>query len=149
MKYIPADKLKAEIERLKERAQAERVLHPKTILAVKNFLLIQDYDSLLSIIASLQQEQPEVDLEKEIDKYLMTIKAWQIQEAPFTSMENIARHFYELGKARKEGSALTKEDVRRIYFLVLDLQTKYTSIDGCLQEVADIFNKEKETQIDL
>lgn len=50
----------------------------------------------------LQQEQPEVDLEKEIDAYLEPIEVWQIQEAPYTSMENIARHFYELGlKARK------------------------------------------------
>ena len=39
-------------------------------------------------------------LEKEIDKYLEPIEAWQIQEAPFTSMENIARHFYELGCTR-------------------------------------------------
>ena len=51
----------------------------------------------------LKQEQPEVELEKEIDKYLMPIEAWQIQEAPFSSMENTARHFYELGlNARKE-----------------------------------------------
>ena len=58
MKYIPADKLIAEIERLKEKAQAERVLYPQTILSAKNYLLIKDYDTLLSIITSLQQEQP-------------------------------------------------------------------------------------------
>jgi len=39
-----------------------------------------------------------VDLEKEIDKYCESIEAWQIQEAPFTSIENCAIHFYELGK---------------------------------------------------
>ena len=50
-----------------------------------------------------QQEQPEVDLEKEIDRYCKPIQAWQIQEAPFTNLENCARHFYELGlNARKE-----------------------------------------------
>jgi len=48
-------------------------------------------------------EHQEVDLEKEIDEYCEQIQAWQIQEAPFTSLENCARYFYELGKnARKE-----------------------------------------------
>lgn len=50
----------------------------------------------------IQKEQPEIDLEKEIDKYCEPIQAWQIQEAPYTSIENCARHFYELG--RKGGS---------------------------------------------
>lgn len=45
--------------------------------------------------------------------------------------------------------ALTKEDVRRIFDLVRELQTKYSATDGCLQEVADIFNKEREKEIDL
>ena len=45
-----------------------------------------------------EQEQPKVDLEKVIDNYLDTIQAWQIQEAPFTTMEKCARHFYELGQ---------------------------------------------------
>lgn len=67
MKYIQAEKLIAEIERLKERAQAERVLHPKTILAAKDYLLIQDYDKLLSFITSLQQEQPMPDSTKLIE----------------------------------------------------------------------------------
>lgn len=50
-----------------------------------------------------EQEKSEVDLEKEIDKYCEPIKPWQIQEAPYTSMENCARHFYELGlNARKK-----------------------------------------------
>jgi len=50
----------------------------------------------------LLQEQPEVNLEKEIDNYLAPIMAWQIQEEPFTSMENIARHFYKLGLNARE-----------------------------------------------
>ena len=70
---------------------------------VKRAGKILAYNEILALIDSLQQEQPEVDLEKEIDAYLEPIKPSQIQEAPFTSMENIARHFYELGfKARKE-----------------------------------------------
>ena len=48
-------------------------------------------------------EQPEVDLKKEIDRYCEPIQAWQVQEAPFTSLEKCARHFYELGRnSRKE-----------------------------------------------
>lgn len=56
-----------------------------------------------TILEKIQQEQPEVDLEKEIDNYFNTIQAWQIQEAPFTTMEKCARHFYKLRfNTRKE-----------------------------------------------
>jgi hypothetical protein len=60
---------------------------------------------LLNYIISLIDDikVKEVDLESEIDKYLQPLAAWEIQEAPFTSMENIAKHFFELGlKAQKE-----------------------------------------------
>lgn len=92
-KYIDAEKL---IERLEEMKRAEYEncggVNSKTGA-------LQEVQEL---IASLQQEQPEADFEKEIVKYLMPIEAWQIQEAPFSSMANIARHFYELGlNARK------------------------------------------------
>lgn len=50
---------------------------------------------------------------------------------------------------RDDLAKLTKEDVRRIFDLVRELQTKYSATDGCLQEVADIFNKEREKEIDL
>lgn len=60
---------------------------------------IEGIDSLLKQVRKkFQQEQLEVDLEKEIDDYLEPIKAWQIQEAPFTSMENCARHFAKWGR---------------------------------------------------
>jgi hypothetical protein len=52
-------------------------------------------DEILSLIDTL--EVKEVDLEEEIDNYLQPLAAWEIQEAPFTSMENIAKHFFELG----------------------------------------------------
>ena len=93
MKYIDAEKLKEQIERIG--------LVPQTSA---------DYNDgrddmkmmILDIINSLMQEQSEVDLEKEIDSYCEPIQAWQVQETPFTSLENCARHFYELGlKARK------------------------------------------------
>ncbi len=47
-------------------------------------------------------EVKEVDLEKEIDNYIDTMEVWEIQEAPLISIENTAKHFFELGlKARK------------------------------------------------
>jgi len=48
--------IKAEVLRLKERAEAERVLHPQTILAAKNYLLIKDYDNLLSFLDTIEAE---------------------------------------------------------------------------------------------
>lgn len=48
-------------------------------------------------------EVKEVDLEKEIDNYLNPIEAWQIQKEPFSSMEKIARHFFELGLKAQKG----------------------------------------------
>ena len=50
---------------------------------------------------------------------------------------------------RDDLAKLTKDDVRRIFDLVRELQTKYSATDGCLQEVADIFNKEREREIVL
>lgn len=102
-KFIETDKLLAEIERLKEKAQAERVLHPQTILSAKNYLLIQDYDTLLSIITSLQQEQPEVELERELCEYYNKAEFGPSEAIEYETHKEIARHFYELGlNARKE-----------------------------------------------
>lgn len=89
--YIEADKLKAEIRKL---------LIPT--------VLDRDYDEweygrdaglieAISIIESLQQEQPEKDLKKEIIRY-------QREDMDRdTTVRDVARHFYELGlNARKE-----------------------------------------------
>lgn len=54
---------------------------------------------LLAFINSLQQEQPEVDLEKEIQRYLC--EECSSDDEP--TITEIARHFYEFGfNARKE-----------------------------------------------
>ena len=58
MKLIDKDALVAEIERFIERAKAERVLYPKTILAAKNYLLIEDYKKLLSFLDTLEVKDP-------------------------------------------------------------------------------------------
>lgn len=95
MKYIDADKL---IERLEEMKQAEYEncggVNSKTGA-------LQEVQEL---IESLQQEQPEVDLEKNFSK------AWAIHSIPKGFMQDLlgkqellifiyetARHFYELG----------------------------------------------------
>ena len=98
-KYIDADKLIAKIKRLKKEAR-------------KNALIAQDNNipvcalwsgkerictEILDIITSLQQEQPEVDLEKEIIRY-------QREDMDRdTTVGDVAHHFYELGlNARKD-----------------------------------------------
>ena len=96
MKYIDAEKLIAEIERLlkcTELHRGEAVVDGsrQTLYWIKDF------------ITSLQQEQPEVDLEKEIKDYLYPIGCLQVKNEPFTQLAKCARHFYELGlSARKE-----------------------------------------------
>lgn len=104
MKLIDKDALVAEIERLIERAKAERVLYPKTILAAKNYLLIEDYNKLISFINTI--EVKEVDLEKEIgrwmdkldDKYCIFVDDYSIQD-----IKSTARHFFELGLKAQKG----------------------------------------------
>ena len=88
--YIPVDKLIAEIER---QNVDKKVIEP-----------------LIRIITSLQQEHPEVDLEKELDKWRHNHFKGK-RDGHFSgeylerdSQLDLARHFYELGlNARKEG----------------------------------------------
>ena len=92
MKYIDADKLIAEIE---ERIALLKGVNSKGDYGKGSI----DADmGILEYIKSLQQEQPEVDLEKEIHE-----KSMELHTAPcYEELANFARHFYELGlKARK------------------------------------------------
>lgn len=57
------------------------------------------YESLLDFIDSLQQEQPEVDLEKEAENYW--VDAGWSKVMTLGKFKHIARHFYELGKNGK------------------------------------------------
>ena len=82
MKYIDAEKLIAEIERRLERYD------PNYTSAGFEF------KELLSFIDSLQQEQPEGNLEKEIQRYLC--EECSSDDEP--TITEIATHFYELGK---------------------------------------------------
>lgn len=86
-KYIDADKLKAHIQRLIKKDNYE----------------LFDVPELLSVIDSLQQEQLNVDLEKEIDKcwqnWLSPSNQKEVEGVlPKTEFTMYARHFSEFGR---------------------------------------------------
>lgn len=97
MKYIDAEKLKEIIDKTWRELSDKNAKIGGGILDAE----IYTYLSVLNLIDSLQQESIEEDLEKEIDRYWNQY-SWQVQETPYTSIENCARHFYEFGlKAKK------------------------------------------------
>ncbi len=103
-KYIDADKLKSIIKsQIKERKEWMKDIDRSD----RQDQLWSDLNgedmSILQIINSLQQEQPEVDLEKEIEKFLASEDSTSYDNAgtykvSFKDPVKIARHFYELGK---------------------------------------------------
>lgn len=99
MKYIDAEKLKKEIEKRIKSAESCPFIEAEFGAEMRREGKTQTYNELLSLIASLQQEQPEVDLDKEIEMY---ISSKGLRDYAFL-VPSIARYFYELGlKARKE-----------------------------------------------
>ena len=100
MKYIDADHLRAEIEKTYMLEIAPWLSGVSAKSAI--------YDYVMPLIDSLQQEQPEVDLEKEIERFLNSEESTSHTNAggydvAFKDSVKIARHFYELGlNARKE-----------------------------------------------
>lgn len=111
MGYIDAEKLKVIIKsQIKERKEWMKDIDKSD----RQDQLWSDLNgediSILQIINSLQQEQSDVNLEKEID---MFVDGWSIDEylglvndegwsVTVGDIKNVARHFYELG--RKGGS---------------------------------------------
>ena len=65
MKYIDADKLIAEIEKRKKSIDECPFIEAEFGASIKRDVKIKTFDELISLITSLQQEQPEVDLEEE------------------------------------------------------------------------------------
>jgi len=112
MKYIPEEELKAEIERRIQRWTIRGKHSPAGQGRDSCDSRVTELSDLLSFITSLLQEQPEVDLKKEIDKYFAGWMQGASDEGCFNSdsqlvsiydCHRIARHFYELGlNARKE-----------------------------------------------
>lgn len=103
MKYIPAEKLKAEIEMLKSTLAdplcgQRNILGPDWVAGGNKML-----KEISSFIDTLQQEQPEVDWEKELDRWRHDhfkgkrdgdySGEYLVRE----SQLDLARHFYELG----------------------------------------------------
>ena len=101
MKYIDAEKLKKIVEQAKQRA-------------LKGIEVDEDmycdgradaFGEVLLEIYSLQQEQPEVDLEKELkNERIKLLDAFgPMNGEQSLAVKNFARHFYEVGlNARKE-----------------------------------------------
>lgn len=95
MEYIDTKKLKSEITRIYNE-------HPVHSTECYEDGVNDGYhsccDEIVAVIDSLQQEQPEVDLENELDEWMKygphTCYPWcSIPDA----VEITARHFYELG----------------------------------------------------
>ena len=99
-KYIDADSLRAEIKFAKSVYD-----DPKRVVYGVADAYRQDgraamCDDILKKIDSLQQEQPEVDVKKELHAYICSDEYMNTRE---DGSLLIARHFYELGlNARKK-----------------------------------------------
>ena len=65
MKYIESEKLIAEIERRKKSIDECPFIEAEFGAEMRREGKIQAYKEILSLITSLQQDQPEVDFEKE------------------------------------------------------------------------------------
>ena len=97
---IPADKLISEIERLAKSYQ------DPIFITVRGNTANNFRDNLFSFITSLQQEQPEVDFEKELDRIWFDNKLgnyFDNDALDYAHIKTLCKHFYELGlNARKE-----------------------------------------------
>ena len=98
MKYIDADRLKAEIEKhIKEVKDAAKRFTPN--MGFFDAKLSGIYDAM-AIIDSLQQEpqeEPDKGLEEEITRYGKDEMPVVLE----SDLNDIAHHFYELGKNSK------------------------------------------------
>ena len=106
MKYIDSEKLKAEIERRREKC-ADIAADERNEDVAEDYRGKEvAYDETSSLIASLQQEQPEVDFEKELDRIWFDNKLgnyFDNDALDYAHIKTLCKHFYELGlNARKE-----------------------------------------------
>lgn len=92
MKYIDVDKLKAEL--YNRIGKYDSMLHEWSIPVVQGKR--EEAFALLTLVESLQQEQPKVDLEKEYKEYVEDDLVFSILVNRNVGL-TIARHFYELG----------------------------------------------------
>ena len=102
MKYIDAEKLKAEIQKRIEETKSMKPSFDQFWTGQ-----ISAFKGCLSIIDSLQQEQPDVDLEEDTDFINERARMWKDYKERFDGdkidYNHLIRHFYELGlNTRKE-----------------------------------------------
>ena len=89
MKYIDAEKLIAEIERWRDKTKEK---YNESTYSMGRCDALAEFRNH---IVSLQQEQPEVDLEKEIENYWLATDWCNILQ--LKKFKVIARYFYGLG----------------------------------------------------
>lgn len=101
MKYIDAELLRKEVKRLEKAAHKSAIgcadSETRKFHEGKDFA----YQHVGILIDSLQQEQPEIDLEKEIEKELRLHYNDDQDVYWWNYLKNSFRHFYELGKYSK------------------------------------------------
>ena len=129
MKYIDAEKLKAEIKR---RRLSNR------------YIDTDDYeDELFEIITSLQQEQPEVDLAEEITKFFSENPIPHEHITDWPLLKNTALHFFNHGlNARKD--KLPEIELDKFTEKIKTFQGRYkhpeiVSIKGAMAFMARLF----------
>ena len=106
-KYIDSEKLIAEIERQQRRLV---ILSNTEQVGIRRDCALQNgvYTYILGLITSLQQEQPEVDIEKEIEEHAQNMPHGEFtHESECVEHEEWAKrefhHFYGFGlNATKE-----------------------------------------------
>ena len=130
MKYIDAEKLKAEIEQRMNKhweglPDADSQEDDWTYNELCELGAYKELEHIEDFLNSLQQEQPEVEFEKEINKFFENVGMpvyWcnDAEQREFCS--NLARHFYGLRNRALEEAARhvyeswmggTMDDVRR------------------------------------
>ena len=89
MKYIDAARLRAKIEQLLE---FDGTVKTDYYIGKRDAELV-----ILSFLDSLQQEQPEVDLEREVEKYLLDNADFVTKSTSNEMVNALARHFAEWG----------------------------------------------------
>ena len=100
--YIDAESLRATIEKKINSIESCPYIEAEFGAGVKRAGKILAYNEILALIDSLQQEQPEVDLEKEYTEFVVSDPVYSKLVNDIVG-KSIARHFYELGlKAKKE-----------------------------------------------
>lgn len=109
MKYIDAERLRAEIEKRKQVHFDDYFIKKSGNSA--DYGASNALANVISLIDSLQQEQSEVDLEKEVSKWWdasfqepdFKFRKHQAHIVSNNEIIKLAKHFYELGiNARKE-----------------------------------------------